>query len=112
MLAHEVTHLKRRDALYNGWWIALTGVIIWIMRRREYMVDNRAALLTGKAKPLITALKQMEAQDCALLRHSALSMLFTFPNFTMWNVFREPLTPLTHHPYAYTIKQNAFRNTE
>ena len=76
MLAHEVTHLKRRDALYNGWWIALTGVIIWIMRRREYMVDNRAALLTGKAKPLITALKQMEAQDCALLRHSALSMLF------------------------------------
>lgn len=30
VLAHEVTHLKRRDALFDGWWIALTGVILWL----------------------------------------------------------------------------------
>ena len=133
VLAHEVTHLKRRDALFDGWWIALTGVIIWVstvsvvagitiiasdsarpkrknegsdaglgfvlvlggivfgivswfivqvvlhavMRRSEYMADNGAVLLTGKAKPLMTALQKMEAQGNPLLQHSALSMMFS-----------------------------------
>ncbi|MFD1676178.1 M48 family metalloprotease [Alicyclobacillus fodiniaquatilis] len=30
VLAHEVTHLQRRDSLFDGWWIALTGLVIFI----------------------------------------------------------------------------------
>lgn len=30
VLAHEVTHLQRRDSLFDGWWIALSGIVVWI----------------------------------------------------------------------------------
>lgn len=29
VLAHEVSHLKRRDNLMTGWWTALIGLVVW-----------------------------------------------------------------------------------
>lgn len=30
VLAHEVTHLQRKDIFFDGWWIALTGMAVWL----------------------------------------------------------------------------------
>lgn len=30
VLAHEVTHLQRKDIFFDGWWIALTGIAVWL----------------------------------------------------------------------------------
>ena len=30
VLAHEVTHLQRKDVFFDGWWIALTGIAVWL----------------------------------------------------------------------------------
>lgn len=133
VLAHEVSHLRHRDTLFYGWWIALTGVVIWfgavavgvglammassrqsyrkkkesagglfglifilwgavfallailviqlvlhwLMRHSEYEADAGAVHLTGSTRPMIQALRKMDATSAFMNQPSSLSMLFS-----------------------------------